>query len=221
MGPNTFGKLFDFEEVSDADSQPGLYAWYLRIQPGERNIESSENFLKALKRITEQICYPTLNAQLQGHLNMQLQGDLRHVWYGHDDNQFSPQFQEILNHPEEREILGQILEVTVPLLTGPLYIGVSKNLHQRIQQHTQLIEKYRQEYQEDTMEDPPVDGEDSLQNDENFAQRIVDRDIDPNHLVVGVIYVSHPNLSTARIRKAVGAIETLLNRMFYPILGRK
>ena len=221
MDPNTFGKLFAFEEVSDVDSKPGLYAWYLRIKPGKRNIESSKNFLEALERITEQICYPTLTMQLQGHLNMKLQGDLRHIWYGHDENQFSPQFREILNQPEEREILGQMLELAVPLLTGPLYIGVSKNLRQRIRRHTQLIQSYRQEYQEDTTEYHAIDGEDSLQNDKNFAQRIVERDIDSNHLVVSVVYVSHPHLSTERIRKAIGTTEALLNRMFYPILGRK
>ena len=221
MDLNTFGKLFAFEEVPDVDPEPGLYAWYLRIRPGRRNIESPENFLEALKRITKQIHYPTLTMQLQGHLNMNLEGDLRHLWYGHDKNQFSSQFQEILNHPEEREILGQILEVTVPLLTGPLYIGVSKNLQQRIRRHTQLIQRYRQEHQEDTTEYHAIDDEDSLKNDKNFAQRIVERDIDSNHLVVSVVYVSHPHLSTERIRKAIGTTEALLNRMFYPILGRK
>ncbi len=218
-------ELFAFEEVSDTNREPGLYAWYLRIRPGKSNIESPEDFLKALKRITKQIRYPTLPMQLQGHLNMKLKGDLSHIWYGHDENSFSPQFQEILNRSEERELLGQILELTVPLLTGPLYIGVSKNIRQRLQRHTRLIRKYRQEPQEDTTQDLPIemedDSEDSLQNDEDFAQRIVGRGINPNNLVVGVVYVSHPQFSTERIRKAIETIETLLNRIFYPILGRK
>ena len=152
---------------------------------------------------------------------MNLQGDLRHIWYGHDENPFSKQFQEILNQPEEREVLGEILELAVPLLTGPLYIGVSKDLQQRLQRHTQLIQRYRQEHQEDTALDGTIDSQDSLRNDENFAQRIVERKIDPNHLVVSVVYMSHPHLSTERIRQAIGTTETLLNRMFYPILGRK
>ena len=67
MDLKTFGKLFAFEEVPDVVPKPGLYAWYLRIRPGKGNIESSENFLKALKKITEQISYPTLTMQLQGH----------------------------------------------------------------------------------------------------------------------------------------------------------
>jgi len=217
MDVNTLGRLFSFGEVPDVDPKPGLYAWYLRMKPGKSNIKSPENFSTALKRITEQICYPTLTMQLQGHLSLNLKGDLRHIWYGHDENPFSNQFQEILNHPEEREILSDILELTVPLLTGPLYIGVSKNLQARLQQHTQLI----QEYQKDATQFFPIDSEESLENDKNFAQRIVERKIDPNHLVVGVVYVSHPHLSSERIRKTIETAETLLNRMFYPILGRR
>jgi hypothetical protein len=221
MNLNTFGKLLAFEEVPDVAPKPGLYAWYLRIRLGKSNIESSENFLKALQKITEQICYPTLTMQLQGHLNMNLKGHLKHIWYGHDENPFSDQLQELLNHPEERKVLGDILELTVPLLTGPLYIGVSKNLQERLSRHTELIQRYRQEHQEDLTLDANVDSKDSLQNDEDFARRIVERKIDPNHLVVSVVYVSHPHLSTERIRQAIGTTETLLNRMFYPILGRK
>lgn len=215
MNLNTLEKLLSFGEVPDADPKPGLYAWYLRIKPGKSNLESPENFSKALKRITEQLCYPDLSMQLRGHLNLHLKGDLKHIWYGHEENQFSDQFQTILELPEEREILGEILESTVPLLTGPLYIGVSKNLQRRLQQHTRLIQEgYHDQFS-------PVDSKESLENDRNFAERITQRKIDPNHLMVGVVYVSHPQFSGAKIRKAIGAAETLLNRTFYPILGRK
>ena len=218
MDLNTFGKLFAFEEVPDADPKPGLYAWYLRIRPGKRNIESSEDFLKALKRITKQISYPTLTMQLRGHLGLNLKGKLKHIWYGHDEKSFSDSL-EMLYYLEEREILSDILELTVPLLTAPLYIGVSKNLQVRLQRHTNLIQAYR----ENTTQLSPIDidSEESLENDKNFAERIVERKIDPNHLVVGVIYVCRPHHPTKRIHKAIKNAETLLNRMFYPILGRK
>ena len=66
-----------------------------------------------------------------------------------------------------------------------------------------------------------VDSTDSLQNDKDFAKRIVEREIDPNSLIVGVTYVNHANLPPDRIRKTVETTETLLNRIFYPILGKK
>lgn len=215
MNLNTFEESLSFGEVPDADPKPGLYAWYLRIQPGKSNLESSENFLKALKRITEQLRYPDLSMQLRGHLNLHLKGDLKHIWYGHEENQFSNQFQSILEQPEEREILADILALTVPLLTGPLYIGVSKNLSRRLRQHTRLIQEGYHERLS------PVDSKESLENDRNFAERIRQRKIDPNHLVVSLVYVSHPDISPSGIRKTIENAETLLNRTFYPILGRK
>lgn len=217
MDVNTVGKLLSFGEVTDANSEPGLYAWYLRLKPGKSNIESPANFLSALKRITQQTCYPNLSMQLQGHLGLNLKGNLKHIWYGHDENPFSDSFQEILNHTEERKILSDILELTVPLLTGPLYIGVSKNLQNRLQQHTQLI----QGYQAEPIQTPLIDSKESLENDKNFAQRIVERKINPNHLAVGIVYVSQQHLSPSKIRKTIEFAEMLLNRMFYPTLGRK
>ena len=213
MDLNTFGNLLSFGEVPDAEPVPGLYAWYLRIRLGKNNIKSPENFSRALNRITEQICYPALTMQLQGHLNLNLKGKLRHIWYGHDDNPFSNSFKETLNHPEERKILSDILDLAVPLLTGPLYIGVSKNLRVRLRQHVRLIQG------SDTARS--IDSEESFENDKSFAERIKARKIDPNHLVVSVVDVSHPDISSKRIRKTVGTAETLLNRMFYPVLGRR
>ena len=221
MSLNTSLELFEFGKIPDVKDVPGLYAWYFKIELGSNNIESPQDFFKALKNFTEKICHPSLYMQLEGHFNMLLKGNLRHIWYGHDDNPFTDKFKEMLNHREEREVLSNILKKAVPLLTGPLYIGVSKNLQQRLRTHTQLIQKYLQKNQEVFSQDRPIDSLESLQKDDNFAQRIVKRKIDPNHLVVGVDYVCHPNLSPEQIRKTVENTETLLNRLFYPILGRK
>ena len=221
MSLNTSLELFEFGKVPDVKDLPGLYAWYFKIELGRSNIECPIDFSKALKNFTEKICYPSLDMQIEGHFNMLLKGNLRHIWYGHDDNPFTNKFKEMLNHREKREVLNDILEKAVPLLTAPLYIGVSKNLRQRLQTHTRLIHKYREENQGDSSLDHPIDSSESLKKDENFAQRIAERNIDPNSLAVGVTYVHHPNLSPEQIRKTVENTETLLNRLFYPILGRK
>jgi hypothetical protein len=221
MNSEILNELFSFERISDVKAKPGLYAWYLRIRVGRSNIESPQNFSKALKKITEQIRHPILAMQLDGHFNLNMKGKLKHIWYGHNEHPFTENFQEMLNHPEERKLISNILDLAVPLLSGPLYIGVSKNLQQRLQIHTRLIEKYSKEQQEDNTPEVSVDSTDSLQNDKDFAKRIVEREIDPNHLIAGVTYVYHPNLSPDRIRKTIETTETLLNRIFYPILGKK
>lgn len=217
MNLDPFGKLLSFGKVSDAEAEPGLYAWYLRIRPGDRNIESAENFLRSLKRTTEELQYPTMPMQARGHFRLKMQGDLKHIWYGHEENKFTDQLQEVLSNSEERELLGNILEYAVPLLTGPLYIGVSKNLQTRLQQHVKLI----QEYQEGINQFSSSDIAESLENDKNFAQRIVERKINPNRLVVCLTYVPYPHFPSERIRKTIETAETLLNKMFYPILGRR
>ena len=221
MNSEILNELFSFERVPDVKAKPGLYAWYLRIRVGRSNIGSPQNFSNALKKITEQIRHPTLTMQLDGHFNLNMKGDLKHIWYGHSKLPFTENFQEMLNHHEERELISNILDLAVPLLTCPLYIGVSKNLQQRLQTHTRLIEKYGKKHQEDSTPEDLVDSPGSLRNDKDFAERIVDRNIDPNHLMVGVTYVNHPNFSLEKIRKTVETTETLLNRMFYPIFGRK
>ena len=221
MNSEILNELFSFERVPDVKAKPGLYAWYLRIRVGRSNIESPQNFSKVLKKFTEQIQHPTLAMQVDGHFNLNMKGKLKHIWYGHNEYPFTENFQEMLNHPEERKLISNILDLAVPLLSGPLYIGVSKNLQKRLQTHTRLIEKYSKEQQEDNTPEVSVDSPDSLKNDKDFAERIVEREIDPNHLIVGVTYVHHPNLPPDRIRKTVEATETLLNRIFYPILGKK
>ena len=218
MNFDPFGKLLSFGEVSDAKAAPGLYAWYLKIRPGNSNIESPENFLRALKRTTKELQHPTMFMQMRGHFSrLRMQGELKHIWYGHDKNKFPDQLQEILSNPEEREMLGNILEFAVPLLTGPLYIGVSKNLQTRLQQHVNLI----QESQEDISQLRITDSEESLENDKNFARRIVERKINPNRLIVCVTHVPYSHFPPERIRKTIETAETLLNKMFYPILGRR
>lgn len=214
-------ELFEFGKVPDAKAKPGLYAWYIKITLGKSNMGSPQDFSKALKRITEQVCYPPLAMQLEGHFNLKMEGDLEHIWYGHDKQPFTKKFRNLLDHREERELISNILDQAVPLLTGPLYIGVSKNIQQRLQTHTRLIQKSLKKSQEDVASGLPIDSIESMQMDKNFADRIVERNINPNHLVVGVTYVSHPNLSMERIRETVETAENLLNRMFYPILGRK
>ena len=149
MNSEILNELFSFERIPDVKAKPGLYAWYLRIRVGRSNIESPENFSKALKKITEQIRHPTLAMQLDGHFNLNMKGKLKHTWYGHNEHPFTENFQEMLNHPEERKLISNILDLAVPLLSGPLYIGVSKNLQQRLQTHTRLIEKYSKEQQGD------------------------------------------------------------------------
>lgn len=221
MNPNSSYELLSFANVSDAKPMPGLYAWYLSMQMGKANTSSPENTARMLSKFAETISYPALTMEMQGHLSLRLKGDLKHIYYGHPEHKFSGLLEEVLQEAEGRSILNDIFELAVPLLTCPLYIGVSKNLKTRLNQHTQLIQTYQEEKVRQAAElanTIPVDDQEDLENDENFARRVAERNINPNNLLVGVIY---PKGSGVMVRKAVEAAETLLNRIFHPILGRR
>lgn len=217
-------QLFAFKEISDVEVRPGLYAWYLKMHLTENNISSAENILEALRRLSSESRYPDLEIQLVGHLSLDLRGSLEHVWYGHDDNTYSGLLKEVVEQPEERRVLYNIFNSAVPLLTAPLYIGISRNVQGRLLTHKKLMRSY----QEKTAEAEsalkavvPVDDPEALRQDMNFARRVIERGIDPSHLVVGVIYVDQRRVPQQRVRRAIEAAETLLNRIFHPILGRR
>lgn len=132
--------LLSFNELSDVAPKPGLYAWYMKLQIGKGNAKTSEDTKEALYKIAESICYPNLDMYLKGHLKLQMKGDFRHLWYGHDENKHSGGLVKVIDNSDGREILNEILEAAVPLLSNPLYIGVSKDLKSRLATHKKLIE---------------------------------------------------------------------------------
>jgi hypothetical protein len=224
MKPNPSYHLFPFNEISDIEPKPGLYAWYMKLQIGKGNTKTSKDTTKALCKISEIICYPDLELCMEGHLKLQMKGGLKHLWYGHDENKHSSGLKKTINNPDSRVILSEILEAAVPLLSSPLYIGVSKDLKLRLATHKKLIEAFQQDTTQTKNElasIAPVDDTKSFESDKNFAERVVGRGIDPNHLLVGVMQVSLKDVDDELVRETVEAAETLLNRFFYPILGRR
>lgn len=214
-------ELLSFEEISDVQPKPGLYAWYSSLRIGKADLKTPENTTKALHKIAEAISYPSVSMKFNGNLNLLLEGELKHVFYGHTGNKYSNQLKEVIDDPDGRQIISEVFELVVPLLCCPLYIGVSKNLQKRLSQHSKLIHAYLNDKTEQKIEllnTTPVDEKEDLENDESFAMRIAERNIDPNNLIVGVIY---PKENNPTVRKAIEAAETLLNRIFYPILGRR
>lgn len=220
MTPNSSYKIYEFREVTDVEPKHGLYAWYLKMQLTPSSVSSPENMLEALCAISEASRYPELGIQLQGHLSLDLRGKLRHMWYGHDDKH-SKELLEIVQQPQERLLIQDILNRAAPLLTSPLYIGVSKNLKERLSRHKKLIQAPTTSTSGTIGNLTAVDEPETLRQDRTFAERIISRGINPNHLIVGVIYVADLHVPPNRIRKTIEAAETLLNRMFHPILGRR
>lgn len=66
----------------------------------------------------------------------------------------------------------------------------------------------------------PVDGVDAFKGDQSFGAEVHKRGIDRNDLVVCLHPVAAPG-KDFDVRRAVEGLESLINRVFYPILGRR
>jgi hypothetical protein len=94
---------------------------------------------------------------------------------------------------------------SVPNFSSPMYIGMSGNVHRRIQEHRSLIRKYSSVSQSKTYE--------TSNRDQSFAARLCSRGIPQNQLVVFVNIIDVSDDSYIDI-------ENILNRIHYPLLGR-
>ena len=211
-------KIFKYNEISAIEPLQGLYAWYLRIDIGEENLKTEKNTTISLKKFVKQLAYPPINIDAKGRLSLKLVGKLKHVFYGKDENRFTQGLSDILSEDEDRIRFAEVLKSAAPIFSNPLYIGISKNLARRIKGHSALIEKYKKLADEPLREKSK---EVSRDGDKNFAMRVCMRKMDPNNLIVGILYTDNEKLSKDQISTITKNSETILNRIFHPILGRR
>jgi hypothetical protein len=109
--------------------------------------------------------------------------------------------------PEALFALKRVLEVSAPFFVAPLYIGMSTNLHSRLAGHKALI----------TQEESNVLGlpTDCIPEDQSFASEVKRRGIPAPSLFVHVLTLE--GMTSDYVR----AIEYVLNRATFPILGRR
>jgi hypothetical protein len=148
---------------------------------------------------------------LQDPYDVTLSGPLkpRHTGTVEHDQKISPGLvQRIIDDPARLNGLRDFLIGSAPYFASPIYIGMSDSLRTRLATHRSLIEKYRdQELRRGLIEDATTN------EDAGFARRVVTRRIPPDNLFVMV-------LETASVNGLHVDLENLLNRIYYPILGR-
>ena len=84
---------------------------------------------------------------------------------------------------------------------------MSLNLKDRLLTHKKLIEKYREE------SPSPINLDDALIKEKNFAMRVNNRKLAPTRLFVVTKTIKGDE-------KQYVDVENILNRIYYPILGR-
>lgn len=213
----TTQNLLTWSELGSAPSLPGLYAWYLRPRLHRFCLESPSDTQKFLSRLAANLRFPDSELSMRGPLSLKLQGRLYHDHLGNRVDNKPQSLHNLIENRAGRQLLATIFDQMVPALSSPLYIGISSDVQQRLSQHKSLILKYQ-----DDQNNTPIDGTASLARDQSFASEITKREIDPNHLCVIVTAIHGPsNLSGHELRSFIEGAETLLNRVYYPILGRR
>jgi hypothetical protein len=140
-------------------------------------------------------------AQIGGALKPGYEGELHHTF-----KMSSDLIQRIVDDPERLRDIRRVLALSAPHFASPLYMGMSDNLRVRLAQHRRLIEKYRA-----SLKDEPSASRDS---DAGFAWQVAKRRIPLDRLMVFTCTIGNDDASIAT------DVENILNRLFYPVLGR-
>jgi hypothetical protein len=208
-------------ELHHAPPGPGIYSWYYTptitdfdLQQAISEIHSRKeagDTAGALSTVKELLRSQVLAYFRQDDYSISLVGPLKAPHYGaavHHQEPSESLIRRIADDPERLYPLREVLRATTPYFASPLYVGMSDSLKGRLQTHKLLIQKLRDAGLSAT------DISTAQPEDAGFARRIVARRIPPDHLIVAYCEIPavHPDLHTDA--------ENLLNRMFYPVLGR-
>jgi predicted GIY-YIG superfamily endonuclease len=184
----------------DFDNLPivaGIYTWHIRHTA---NI-SNESFYKLLR-------YKKLNAEVKGVFNEQYKGEVR----------LSDKYKNITS---VNNLKGNLLYDLSESISSPIYIGISENLHKRLNKHkaqmeTALFSKY-----------PPDDliriEASSLDTDKEsayMAGRICSalRELEVED--INILY-ARINILPGVGSKDLKIIERYFNECYMPVFGRK
>ena len=214
---------FIWSQLGNVPDKPGIYAWYYspeitmfdmtKFVEGVKQMSSEGKIADAqdlIRRFLDKYLFGFFKedpffAQLSGALKPSYEGELRHR------TTISPSLvNRLCENPERLRVIREVLELSTPHFASPIYIGMSaEGLRGRIGTHKSLIERLRKRSSaNDTAEDDIGDT-----GDAGFAKRIVKRGIPPERLFVTTCVVdSQDDIHVD--------IENILNRIYYPILGR-
>jgi len=207
---------FRWEDLDLTPEGIGVYAWYLDPILRPADLADPQSTRENLSRLAEQLKLPRFDVKARGHLSLILEGNLEHAHLASESSgEFSQLVESVLQNQTKREVFAKILGGAVPHLMAPLYIGVATNVRERLRQHRQEIDHFRKLLRSGPKE---VVFEDAKQR---FALEVVRRGIPSRRLRVFVSTIFQEQNSSEENRKIAEAVETILNRLFYPIMGRR
>ncbi|MEO1268522.1 MAG: hypothetical protein AAFX99_10520 [Myxococcota bacterium] len=233
--------------VGQATTGVGLYAWYGVLDAGPKDWELDldgdtdrgiERFRALLGRHTLRYTPPALAATAKGTFSTFYQGNLeeqsasalrRVLTDGHEpnDEEESPytilrakRLSETLESAQMRGWLVQTLGVATPILSAPIYVGVSDRVQERLSTHVRQLRQFSH-----AVAARPEDRQQLLEAEKSsFASRAVGMGFTVDTLEVWVLDIERlldGEHDKAKLRTLVEAAEWLLNRWHRPLLGRR
>jgi hypothetical protein len=218
-------ELLGFDEVHQAPALAGLYAWYYRINLSESDIQRCIQTVEAAPAIDDK--RRCLEAFLTTFVfafcrerpySLVATGPLKPTYKGslnHELHLSASMLDKLAANPHGLHDLKATLLKAVPCFASPIYIGLAKNLRERLGVHKRLIEKLRNDKFTESFKmeaDPPSIDEEP--EDHSFAQdAVLMRRLNPTFLYVEV-------LPMALDKSQLHPIENILNRINYPLCGR-
>lgn len=219
LGESMVVQEFQWMDLDLAPEDSGIYAWYLEPVLRPADLENPNSTKENLLRLANQLKLPSFEVTAKGHLALTLQGvlDHEHMAVGDKSNDvnLSELVEKVIENKVGREIFAKILGSAAPNLMAPLYIGVATNIRQRLKQHKNDIDKYRKLHRSG--------GDDQILEDEKqkFAKEVVIRGIPNRFLKVYISTMLTEQYCNEEVRVVSEAVETILNRLFFPIMGRR
>lgn len=211
-------------ELMQAPESSGIYAWYYRLELSNKDISdciiacqtaSNEERCKIVRTfLTERL----FNYYREQPYYVSLTGRLKPTYTGMAENQHTISeslVERIAAEPIRLKRVKELLLQAIPLFASPIYIGIAKNLRNRLLRHKALIEKYEQANSAlDINFQDKLDSDPDVERDHSFAKEVaVTRRFATHNLIVHVMELT----TDEDIRIDV---ENLLNRINYPLCGR-
>ena len=243
-------KKYDFNEIDNAPSSPGIYAWYAKLHIGvadwRENIDHNNNDLgeinlrQLLALHSGKHDPPNYEMKAKSNFELEWQGELKpqlaqsfdkyltteseDAWQI-DDKQKLKEIKKIqipFKKEKTRATLVRLLEASTPFFASPIYIGKSDNIKRRLKEHTDSIKKFSRALSvEPEKRDLLIE---TIRNSEStFAARVTALGFAPEQLQVYVFDL--PEFQDGKYSKDdfdafASTIEWLLNRWHRPIAGR-
>lgn len=202
-----------WSEIDQAPETSGIYAWYTRIIISTADVNQIITETNAAQAMGPAHARVVIESALDKFIfspykespyQVAIKGQLKPKYIGeavHEPVKSDALIDRLANDPDRIRVITDVLRGVAPWFTAPLYIGMAKNLRQRLRQHRNKIVELRDQHGRDSSAEA------------GFANQVVARNFDPTNLFV---HIAEVNVDTGEHND----LENILNRINYPIFGR-